>query len=142
MSYLALALTSALDALHWNQSDVAKLAKLNAGQINRAVRGNVATGVTTVQKIVAIMPPAHQGAILAGWLRDQLDAQFLSMVEIYPAGKSIAAEEPALPQLPRELDTESRELILWLADQATRHVAVRDAIRSLKRAAQSITTAR
>jgi transcriptional regulator with XRE-family HTH domain len=132
MSFLSLALTDALHAAGWSQTELAQKASITQPQANRACRGKV-VGPDTMRSIALAFPLETRGGIIAGWLKDQLDADLAREVEIHSA-RSRVAETPTF-SLPEELDAETRDLILWLAQQAVRHTAVRDALRSLQRAA-------
>jgi transcriptional regulator with XRE-family HTH domain len=137
MSQLALVLDDTLKLLGLNQLELAEKAGVHRAQVNRASRGKGSTGAEVIQKIVRVLPEQHQGAVLAGWLKDQLAPDLCAKVAIFGSGTAIA-ETPTAKALPEGLDAETRDLILWLANQALHHTAVRDALRSLRRAAEAV----
>jgi transcriptional regulator with XRE-family HTH domain len=137
MSYLSLALTEALTTLGWSQTKLAHAAGITQPQANRACRGPEVPGAATAHAIARALPVEHRGQVVAAWLKDQLDEQELATVIIHAIGN--AAEIPPDDKLPAELDTETRALIMWYARQAVTHTAVRDYLRSFKRACEAVT---
>lgn len=136
MSYLSLALTEALTSLGWSQTKLAHAAGITQPQANRACRGPEVPGAATAHAIARALPIEHRGHVVAAWLKDQLDETELATVIIHAIGN--AAETPPEEKLPSELDGETRTLILWFARQAVSHTAVRDYLRSFKRACEAV----
>lgn len=135
MSYLSTALSDYLRAHNLTQAGFAGQASITVGQVNRACRGSTRVKAPTIHTLLRALPADQRGVIAAAWLKDQLKPDVLAIVDIHAIGAS-AREQPPNYQLPPELDAASRDLILWLAQQATRHTAVRDALHSLRRAAE------
>jgi DNA-binding transcriptional regulator YdaS (Cro superfamily) len=137
MSHLSLAINDALTSLAKTQTAFADRASLHPTQISKASKGK-RVGAAVIHAIARALPAEHRGAVAAAWLKDQLKPDVLATVDVFSAG-SRGAEQPNY-QLPPELDADTRDLILWLAQQATRHTAVRDALHSLRRAAEAVTS--
>ncbi len=137
MSYLALNLTEAMRAINSTQAELASAAGVNRAQLNRAARGKGTTGAATVQRIAAALPPAQRGAVLAGWLKDQLTPAQLAFVDIQSTAATIAEDDAGF-SLPRELDEDTRRILQWIARQALTHSAVRDALKSFRAAADAV----
>ncbi len=139
MSYLATALDTAIRADGSTQTALAAAAGITQSQVNRAARGRVRVKTNTIHAIAAALPAEHRGAVVAAWLKDQLRPELLATVEILAAGHPSTGPVPA-PALPIELDPDTRDLLIWLAGQAVRHTAVRDALHSLRAATQALTS--
>lgn len=136
MGHLSLALTDVLASENISQSSLAVSAGLHAPHVNRACRG-FRVNAKTITAIAGALPD-HKGRIVAAWLLDQIPPGLTHAVDVN-AISSRLSEQPPAAELPPELDAETRALILWLAHQAVIHTAVRDALRSLKRAAEAVT---
>jgi hypothetical protein len=139
MSHLALALDSAISELSLTQQGLAALAKITSPQVNRAVRGKPGVGLKTAVALANALPPPHNAAAMAGWLRDQLSRvpDISALVTIYSTPQQIR-ETTRPATLPEELDADSRRILLWLAEKAVEHVDVRDALASLEKAAKAV----
>jgi transcriptional regulator with XRE-family HTH domain len=139
MSYLSTALSDYLSAQNLTQAAFAEQASITVGQVNRACRGSTRVKAPTIHAFLRALPADQRGVIAAGWLKDQLKPDLLAIVDINAIGATVR-EQPPAAELPPELDAETRALIIWLAHQAVLHTAVRDALRSLKRAAEAVTS--
>lgn len=133
-----MALNDALSRLGWSQTELAQKANITQPQANRACRGK-AVGIDTFQAIAHALPEDYQGNVTAAWVKDLPIGDLLDTIDVVAA--STRLQEVPRPELPAELDHETRELVLWLAHQAVRNTAVRDALRSLKRVAGAVSGA-
>lgn len=138
MSYLSLALNSALADTTLSQSDIARAAHITRSYVNKAVRGTKPIGAKTAEAIARTFPEPQRTQILIGWLKDQLSTDLLPNIEIHPLSLALAEGPARLTRdLPAELPDDIVELLLWLARKALSHTAVRDSLRSLRAAAEA-----
>ena len=116
MSYLATALTAALDELGRKQHQFAESAGITRVQTNRACRGTVTVGRELIGKIVRALPEPHNARVLAAWLRDEAPDDLRDLIALTPVGAgSIVAEAPR--GYGTELDARRADLLAWVRRQ-------------------------
>lgn len=123
MSYLANALSAALENLHWSQTQLADRTGMMRHQINRYCRGRATVAADSLIKLLDAFPDPHNAELLAAYLRDMIPAGFEPLVEV-SVNTAAVREEP--PSLPEGLDADLRGTLYRLALAGSRHTQVRD----------------
>ena len=123
MSYLANALSAALDTLQWSQTNLAERTGMMRHQINRYCRGRATIAGESLVKLLSVFPEPHNAELLAAYLRDMIPPGFESLVMVMTNDSTVRATSPDLPE---GLDADLRATICRLALASGRHTEVRD----------------
>ena len=130
MSQFGNALTTVLSELKWSQTYFAEISGIQRTQVNRYARGTSSIDLTSLEKLLQVIPAPFNAQVLAAYLRDFIPDGAEGLVTLDLCGETVQ-ESP--PDLPGGLDPEFRAAIVRLALLARRHTEVRDVVLSIDR---------
>lgn len=97
------------DQLYW-----AKILKMDPSQFNKYCNGTERVGPKALERLLAVLPRASKGTLLAAYLLDQVPAGEEALVRVEPRMAALAEPEVNILE---GLDDDKAEALRWVASR-------------------------
>jgi transcriptional regulator with XRE-family HTH domain len=113
-----------LDAKGGSQTDLARLAGVDAANVSRWLRGQSKPDREAVSKLLEILPQREASELVCAWLRDQMPKYAQQLVEVRALPLSVSEETP-VNDFPEGFSVELRKRLIYFGKLAVQNPDIR-----------------